>query len=73
MGIFNIFSKKQQKVELDKGLEKTRTNVFNKLSKAVIGKSKIDDEVWFFIGREARAKNILSNFRTSCIFNFILY
>ena len=45
MGIFNIFSKKQQKVELDKGLEKTRTNVFNKLSKAVIGKSKIDDEV----------------------------
>ncbi len=45
MGIFNIFSKKQQKEDLDKGLEKTRQNVFNKLSKAVIGKSKVDDEV----------------------------
>ncbi|MBT3175115.1 MAG: signal recognition particle-docking protein FtsY [Lentimicrobiaceae bacterium] len=45
MGIFNIFSKKQQKDDLNKGLEKTRKNVFNKLSKAVIGKSKVDDEV----------------------------
>ncbi len=45
MGIFNIFSKKQQKEDLDKGLEKTRQNVFNKLSKVVIGKSKVDDEV----------------------------
>lgn len=45
MGIFNIFSKKQQKEDLEKGLEKTRQNVFNKISKAVIGKSKVDDEV----------------------------
>ncbi len=45
MGLFDIFSKKQQKEDLEKGLEKTRQNVFNKLSKAVIGKSKVDDEV----------------------------
>ena len=45
MGLFSIFSKKQQKEDLNKGLEKTRQNVFSKLSKAVIGKSKVDDEV----------------------------
>jgi fused signal recognition particle receptor len=45
MGLFSIFSKPKQKEDLDKGLEKTRTNVFNKLSKAVVGKSKVDDEV----------------------------
>ncbi len=45
MGIFSIFSKQKQKEDLGKGLEKTRTSVFNKLSKAVVGKSKVDDEV----------------------------
>ncbi len=45
MGLFSIFSSKQQKEDLDKGLEKTRQNVFSKLSKAVVGKSKVDDEV----------------------------
>jgi len=45
MGIFSVFSSKKQKEDLDKGLEKTRQNVFNKLSKAVVGKSKVDDEV----------------------------
>ncbi|MBC8321546.1 MAG: signal recognition particle-docking protein FtsY [Bacteroidetes bacterium] len=45
MGLFSAFSKKQQKEDLNKGLEKTRQNVFSKISKAVIGKSKVDDEV----------------------------
>ncbi len=45
MGLFSMFSKKQQKEELNKGLEKTRQSVFSKISKAVVGKSKIDDEV----------------------------
>lgn len=45
MGLFSIFSSKKQKEDLDKGLEKTRQNVFNKISKAVVGKSKVDDEV----------------------------
>jgi fused signal recognition particle receptor len=45
MGLFSFFSSKQQKEDLDKGLEKTRQSVFSKLSKAVIGKSKVDDEV----------------------------
>jgi fused signal recognition particle receptor len=40
----NIFSK-EKKETLDKGLEKTKTNFFDKLSKAVAGKSKVDDEV----------------------------
>jgi len=45
MGIFSVFSGKKQHEDLDKGLEKTRQNVFSKLSKAVVGKSKVDDEV----------------------------
>lgn len=45
MGLFSLFSKKQQKEDLNKGLEKTRQSVFSKLSKAVVGKSKVDDEV----------------------------
>lgn len=40
-----MFSKKQQKEDLNKGLEKTRQSVFSKISKAVVGKSKVDDEV----------------------------
>src|SRR5210317_884479 len=45
MSLFkNIFSK-EKKETLDKGLEKSNTSFFNKLSKAVAGKSKVDDEV----------------------------
>lgn len=44
MGIFNLFSKERQ-TTLDKGLEKTKTNVFSKLSRVVAGKSKVDEEV----------------------------
>lgn len=44
MGFFNIFSK-EKKESLDKGLEKTKVTFFSKLSKAIIGKSKVDDEV----------------------------
>lgn len=43
MGIFGFFSK-DKKDRLDKGLEKTKENVFGKLSRAVAGKSKIDEE-----------------------------
>lgn len=35
----------QEKQQLDKGLEKTKTSFFSKLTKAVAGKSKVDDEV----------------------------
>ncbi len=45
MGIFSLFSSKKQKESLDKGLEKTKQSVFGKISKAVIGKSKVDDDV----------------------------
>jgi len=45
MGLFSIFSKKQQKEDLEKGLEKTKQNVFNKLSKVIAGKSKVDEDV----------------------------
>ncbi len=44
MGLFSFFSKDKKEV-LDKGLEKTRTSVFSMISKAIIGKSKVDDEV----------------------------
>ncbi len=48
MGLLSVFSKKNKeeiKNNLDKGLEKTKTSVFSKLTKAVAGKSKVDDEV----------------------------
>ena len=47
MGIFSFFSKnKEEKKEtLDKGLSKTKESVFSKVSRAIAGKSKVDDEV----------------------------
>lgn len=48
MGIFGFFSK-DKKDKLDKGLEKTKENVFGKLSRAVAGKSKVDDEALDYI------------------------
>lgn len=43
MGLFNFFSK-EKKETLDKGLEKTKQGIFDKLKRAVAGKSKIDDD-----------------------------
>jgi len=44
MGIFGFFSK-EKKESLDQGLQKTNESIFSKLSKAVIGKSQVDEEV----------------------------
>ena len=44
MGIFGLFNKKKKET-LDQGLEQTKQSVFSKLSRAVAGKSKVDDEV----------------------------
>ena len=44
MGIFSFFSK-DKKENLDKGLSKTKENVFSKITRAIAGKSKVDDEV----------------------------
>ena len=44
MGLFGLFNK-SKKETLDKGLEKTKQNVFSKLTRAVAGKSRVDDEV----------------------------
>ena len=44
MGIFSFFSK-EKKESLDKGLEKTKTNLFSRIAKAVVGKSTVDAEV----------------------------
>ncbi len=45
MSFFNKFFSKKKEEELDKGLEKTKTSFLGKLSKAVAGKSSVDDEV----------------------------
>ena len=47
MGLFDFFKKKKQENQetLDKGLEKTKTSVFDKLARAVAGKSKVDEDV----------------------------
>ncbi len=46
MSFFNIFSRgKKEKETLDKGLEKTKENFFSKITRAVAGKSKVDDDV----------------------------
>ncbi|HRW96318.1 MAG TPA: signal recognition particle-docking protein FtsY [Bacteroidales bacterium] len=44
MGILDFFSKKK-KEQLETGLEKTKSSVFSKITKAIAGKSKVDDEV----------------------------
>ncbi|QJD94613.1 signal recognition particle-docking protein FtsY [Mucilaginibacter robiniae] len=49
MGLFDFFKKKestpQQQEALDTGLEKTKANLFSKFTKAIAGKSTVDDEV----------------------------
>lgn len=45
MGFFKKLFSREEKETLDKGLEKTRGNIFDKISRAVAGKSKVDDEV----------------------------
>ncbi|HIP47455.1 MAG TPA: signal recognition particle-docking protein FtsY [Lutibacter sp.] len=45
MSFFKKIFSKEKKETLDKGLEKTKTSFLSKLSKAVAGKSKVDDEV----------------------------
>ncbi len=44
MGLFDFFSKEKKK-SLDDGLAKTKESVFKKISRAIVGKSKVDDEV----------------------------
>ena len=45
MSFFSKIFSKDKKESLDKGLEKTRENVFSKISKALVGKSSVDDDV----------------------------
>ena len=44
MGLFSFFSR-EKKETLNKGLDKTKQNFFSKLSKSILGKSTVDDEV----------------------------
>ena len=44
MGFFNIFSR-EKKERLDQGLQKTKSNIFTRISKAIVGKSTVDEEV----------------------------
>jgi fused signal recognition particle receptor len=45
MSLFKKIFSKEKKETLDKGLEKTKTNFFDKLTKAVAGKSSVDEDV----------------------------
>ena len=45
MGFFSKFFSKEKKETLDKGLERTKQGVFAKITRAIAGKSKIDDDV----------------------------
>lgn len=44
MGLLSFFSK-DKKENLEKGLEKTKTNLFSRISKAIVGKTKVDEDV----------------------------
>ena len=44
MGLFNIF-KKSTKDTLDKGLEPTKSNLFSKIHRLIVGKTSVDDEL----------------------------
>lgn len=43
MAFFGLFNK-EKKEDLDKGLEKTRTGILSRITKAIAGKTKVDDE-----------------------------
>jgi len=45
MGLFDKLFGKKEKQSLDEGLEKTRENIFSRITKAVAGKSTVDEEV----------------------------
>ena len=45
MSWFKRILGKESKEKLDEGLEKSKTSLFDKISRAVVGKSKVDDEV----------------------------
>jgi fused signal recognition particle receptor len=45
MGFFDKFFTKKREEDLDKGLEKTKSSLFSKITRAVAGKNKVDDEV----------------------------
>lgn len=45
MGFFKKLFSKEKKEKLDEGLEKTKQSVWNKITRAVAGKSKVDDDV----------------------------
>ncbi len=45
MGLFDFLSKKEQKEALDEGLSKTKDNFLTKLSKAIVGKTVVDESV----------------------------
>ena len=49
MGLFDFFKKKestvQEQEDLDKSLEKTKDGIFSKLTKAIVGKTTVDEEV----------------------------
>lgn len=47
MGLFDFFKKEktaEEKQQLDKGLEKTKSSLFGKISKALVGRTSVDDE-----------------------------
>ena len=44
MGLFDFFSR-EKKESLDKGLEKSKSSIFDKLSRVIVGKSKVDEDV----------------------------
>ncbi len=47
MAFFGLFGKKskEEKASLDQGLQKTKNGIFEKISRAIVGKSKVDDDV----------------------------
>ena len=45
MGLFSKFFSKEKKETLDNGLERTKQGFFSKITRAVAGKSKVDDDV----------------------------
>ena len=45
MGFFKKIFSREKKEKLDEGLEKTKTGVWDKITRAVAGKSKVDDDV----------------------------
>ena len=67
MKLFGFFSKEKKEV-LDQGLAKTKESVFSKITRAVAGKSEVDDDVL-----DELEDVLITSYTLTCYVEWLLY